>query len=320
MIHAHGHTDHGHADRGQVEPDPASVRPRRTLAIVLALTVGFLVIEAIGGLITGSLALLADAGHMLSDAGALALALFASWYATRPATARRTYGFYRAEILAALINGLALVAIVGVIVWEAIGRLRSPHEVAGEGMLLIAAAGLVVNLIGAWLLLRQGGESLNVRGALVHVLGDALGSIGAILAAILILTTGLTAADAVISIAISGIILISAYSILRQTFDVLMEAVPPHLDLEAIRDDLGEIPGVQKVHDLHVWTLTTGFVSMSGHLVMDGDATIGDRQRVLLAARDRLHDRFGIQHTTIQLESPDDPDQPVSCSGDPRCL
>ncbi|HEX2173841.1 MAG TPA: cation diffusion facilitator family transporter, partial [Dehalococcoidia bacterium] len=249
-----------------------------------------------------------------------ALALFASWYATRPATASRSYGFYRAEILAALVNGLALVAIVGFIAWEAIGRLRVPHEVAGGGMLLVAVAGLAVNLIGIWLLHRHGGEGLNVRGALLHVLGDAIGSVGAIAAAVIVLATGWSLADPIVSLAIGVIILISAYHLLRQTVDVLMESVPPHLDLEQIRDDLAAIPGVQKVHDLHVWTLTTGFVSMSGHLVVRSDGTVADRQRVLLDAQARLRDHFDIQHTTIQLESPDDPEQPVSCSGDPRCL
>ena len=257
---------------------------------------------------------------MVSDAGALALALFASWYATRPATPSRTYGFYRAEILAALINGLALIGIVAWIGWEAIERLRDPPVVASGGMLVVAGAGLVVNLIGVWLLHRSGGEGLNVRGALVHVLGDALGSVGAIVAALIMLATDWYLADPIISLIIGPIILVSAFHILRQTLDVLMEAVPTHLDLEAIRDELSTIPGVQKVHDLHVWTLTTGFVSMSGHLVVGREATVADRQHVLAAAQARLRDRFAIQHATIQLESPDDPEQPISCSGDPRCL
>lgn len=314
------HEGHGHAGPGHPAGAHGQGAPRRTLALVLGLTLSFLVVEAVGGWLTGSLALIADAGHMFSDAAALGLALFASWYATRPATARRSYGFYRAEILAALLNGLALVAIVLIITWEAIGRLRDPVEVSGGGMLIVAVAGLVVNLVGVWLLSRQGGEGLNVRGALLHVLGDALGSIGAIVAAVIVLTTGWAPADPMTSLVIGVIILFSSYHLLRQTFDVLMEAVPAHLDLERIRDELETITGVQKVHDLHVWTLTTGFISMSGHLVVASDATVADRQRVLIEAQARLNEHFAIEHTTIQLESPDDPGQPVSCAGDPRCL
>ena len=317
---AQGHVQGAAGHHHDHHDDPARSASRRTLALVLGLTLSFLLVELIGGLLTGSLALIADAGHMVSDAGALALALFTSWYAARPATARRTYGFYRAEILAALVNSLALVGIVAWIGWEAIGRLREPVEVASGGMLVVASAGLVVNLIGVWLLHRGGGEGLNTRGALVHVLGDALGSVGAIVAALIMLATGFYLADPLISLFIGLIILVSAFHLLRQTVDVLMEAVPTHLDLEAIRDELGTIPGVQKVHDLHVWTLTTGFVSMSGHLVVGQDTTVSDRQKVLLAAQVRLRDRFAIQHTTIQLESPDDPEQPITCSGDPRCL
>lgn len=316
---AGGHA--GHADHGSHSGhDHRADAPRRTLAVVFALTLIFLVIEAAGGFLTGSLALLADAGHMLSDVAALGLALFASWYASRPATSTRTYGFYRAEILAALVNSLALFVIVGIITWEAIERLRETVEVASGGMLVVAVAGLVVNLFGAWLLYRQGGDNLNVRGALLHVLGDALGSVAAIVAALVMLTTGFYRADAIISLVIGVIIVVSAYRILRQTFDILMEAVPPHLNLQQIRDELNAIPGVQKVHDLHVWTLTTGFISMSGHLVLARDATVAERQRVLLRARERLNEQFAIQHATIQLESPDDPEQPITCSGDPRCL
>ncbi|MGH2584070.1 MAG: cation diffusion facilitator family transporter [Dehalococcoidia bacterium] len=275
---------------------------RRALMLALAITATFLVVEAIGGWLTGSLALIADAGHMLTDVAALALSLFAMYMASRPATHARTYGYQRMEILAAAVNGVALVAISAFIIWEAIGRFEEPEAVKSGPMLLVATAGLVANLVSMRLLARGRGESLNVRGAYLHVLGDLLGSIGAIAAALVILTTGWTQADPLISVVISVLIVISAWRLLRESVDVLMESTPPGVDVGEIETGLTSIPGVQCVHDMHVWTVTSGFVALSGHLSIFDPS---DYNQVMVAAQNLLRERFGIDHATLQLETPD---------------
>jgi len=275
---------------------------RRAVTLALAITATFLVVEAIGGWLTGSLALIADAGHMLTDVAALALSLFAMTMAARPATHARTYGYQRLEILAAAVNGVALVAISAYIVWEAIGRFEEPESVKSGPMLLVAIAGLVANLVSMRLLARGRGESLNVRGAYLHVLGDLLGSIGAIVAALVIMTTGWTQADPLISVLISVLIVISAWRLLRESVDVLMESTPPGVDVGEIETGLTAIPGVQCVHDMHVWTVTSGFVALSGHLSIFDPS---DYNQVMVAAQNLLRERFGIDHATLQLETPD---------------
>lgn len=279
----------------------ASGGSRRALALALGITTLFLVVEAVGGWLTGSLALVADAGHMLTDAAALALSLFAVTMAARPATHTRTYGYKRIEVLAAAVNGMALVLIAGYVAWEAVMRLDEPTEVESGPMLIVAVAGLLSNLIAMRLLSGGRSDSLNVRGAYLHVLGDLLGSLGAIIAAIVILTTGWTRADPLISIGISVLIVASAWRLIRESVDVLMESTPPGVDVGEIESALTAIPGVQCVHDVHVWTVTSGFQAMSGHIsVLNAD----DYGRVLVAAQDTLRERFGVNHATLQVETP----------------
>ena len=272
-------------------------QPKR-LWIVLILTAAFMVVEVVGGVLANSLALLADSGHMLADVGALALSLIAMRLALRPPSVERTFGYVRMEILAALVNGATLLVISGWIVWEAWGRLSAPQEVDGPLMMGVAGVGLIVNVVGAGLLHTHAEENLNVRGAYLHVLGDLLGSIGAITAGALILLTGWTPIDAIVSIIIAGLILLGAWRLTKEATGVLLEMVPPHVDMEGVLGDLQSIPNVHNVHDLHVWTLTSGFVALSGHGVLD-DPT--HHQRVLDEIRDRMKLR-GIGHVTFQLE------------------
>ncbi|HUG28790.1 MAG TPA: cation diffusion facilitator family transporter [Gemmatimonadales bacterium] len=270
----------------------------RKLLLVLILTGVFMVVEAVGGYLSGSLALIADAGHMLTDVGALALSLGSVWLARRPATTRRTFGFLRLEILAAFINGAVLLVLVLWIVIEALRRLRNPVPVEADLFLVIAIIGLVVNLVGLRVLHGDHQGSLNVRGAYLHVLGDALGSVAAISAALVIKFTGWLPADPIISLVLSLLILAGAWRLVRESVDILLEAVPAHVDLVAVKRDILAIPGVSSVHDLHVWTVTSGMVAMSGHVVVPElgrhPATLGLIQSTLKAS--------GIAHTTIQLE------------------
>ena len=235
---------------------------------------------------------------MLADVAALALSLIAMRLALRPPSAERTFGYVRMEILAALVNGATLLVISGWIVWEAWGRLSAPQEVDGPLMILVAAVGLIVNVVGAGLLHTHAGENLNMQGAYLHVLGDMLGSIGAIVAGVLILLTGWTPIDPIVSVVIAGLILLGAWRLMKEATGVLLEMVPPHVDMEGVLEDLQSIPNVHNVHDLHVWTLTSGFVALSGHGVLD-DLT--HHERVLDEIRDRMSLR-GIGHVTFQLE------------------
>jgi cobalt-zinc-cadmium efflux system protein len=255
--------------------------------------------EAIGGWLTGSLALLADAGHMLSDVAALGLSLFALRMARRPPTSRRTFGYHRMEILAALVNGAALVAISAFILVEAVQRLRQPVEVEGPLLLGIAAGGLLVNVASLFLLHEGRSESLNLRGAWLHVLTDALGSVQAIAAGALIWAFGWNWADPVASILISLLVTYSSWSLLKEATSVLLESAPNHIDVDEVRDAMSCIPGVCAIHDLHVWTITSGYDAVSAHVVVDetreGGLVLGD-------VRTTLHDRFGVHHITIQIE------------------
>ena len=296
MEHAHGTAGfHGH---GHVHAS-ARRQDRQRLAATLALSAVYLVAEVVGGVLTGSLALLADAGHMLADVGALALALFAFWLAERPAGAARTFGWRRFEILAALANGvtLALVA-VGVLV-EAAQRLHTPHAVNGLAVFGVASGGLLVNVVGL-LLLRHGRErSLNLRGAWLHLVGDALGSVAAMAAGLAIWAFGWSAADPLASAAIALLVLRSAWALLRETVDVLLEAAPSHLDVDELRGALVAETGVASVHDLHVWTITSGMVSLSCHVHCASGA---DGHALLMRLQELLRSRFGIYHATLQIE------------------
>jgi cobalt-zinc-cadmium efflux system protein len=291
LSHAHAHA-HPHAH--------GEASPTRRLAWVLALTLSYMVAEVVGGLISGSLALLADAGHMLTDNLALALALVASRVSRRPPDEGRTYGYQRVEILAALANGVLLAGICILLVWESVERLRQPVAIEPGLMAGVATGGLLVNLLAAWIL-RHRGSNLNVRAAFLHVLGDLLGSVGALGAAGLVAWKGWLRADPAASLAICLILLWGAYRLLRETVHVLLEGSPSHLDLREIRASLVEISGVADVHDLHVWSLGTTPL-LTAHLVADHTSPSG---RVLRDATAIARERFGITHVTFQVEPPD---------------
>lgn len=293
--HAH---DHDH-DGGAGGAGHYRELGRKRLIFVFLLTFAFMVIELVGGWLANSLALMADAGHMLSDVAAIGLTMFALWFSGRPATPAKTYGYLRIEILAALANGVALVVIALAIIWQAYQRFRAPQPVDAGLMLGVALAGITVNLIAAVLLHGASGHNLNIRGAYLHVLGDLASSVGVITGAIIIVTTGWSIADPIISCLVAVIILIGSSRLLRESVDVLLEAVPGHIDLEALHGAIAEVPGVEAVHDLHVWTLTSGYFAMSGHALIRDPK---DHQRVLEEIHARMHDQFGISHVTVQVE------------------
>ena len=272
---------------------------RNALAVALVLTAAYTVAEVVGGLLTGSLALLADAVHMLSDNVALALALFAVWLADRPSTPERTYGYKRAEVLAALANGVALVALSIWIFYAAFQRFRDPPEVLEGWMLVLGAAGIAVNVAAGVILSRSRRHSLNVEAAFRHVFADLLGSVGVVAAAAVILTTGWLEADPLASVLIGVLVLVSSWSILRDSATILLEAAPSGLDTRAVGERLARVPGVVEVHDLHIWTITSGFPALSAHVLV-GRGEDCHARRLELA--ELLEKEFGIEHTTLQVD------------------
>jgi cobalt-zinc-cadmium efflux system protein len=296
----HHHHGHGHSHAGLGGGDEAShAANQRRLTIVFGLAAAYTGVELAGGLWTGSLALLADAFHLLSDVAALGLALFAAWMSRRPADARRTFGHSRAEILAALANGAGLAGIAIVICVHAFERFGQPAEVHGLGVVVFASGALVYELVSLRLL-SGGGDNLNVRGAWLHVASDALGSLGAIASGLAIWAFGWYWADPAASLLISVLILHSAWRLIAEAVDVLMETAPEHLDVAEIHGALLDLPGVTSVHDLHVWTIGSGEVSLSSHVVTaPGQEPGGTLERV----RALLRERFEIQHTTVQIEA-----------------
>lgn len=275
------------------------MKSARRLALTLGLVVAYMFAEVIGGLLTNSLALLADAGHMLSDAAALALSLFAAWIARRPAPPQRTYGYYRAEILAALANGATLIAVSILVVYEAYERFIEPPRVLGGTMLAIAAGGLAVNLAGLAILHGAREATLNTRGAWLHVLGDTAGSIGVIVAALAIWRLDWHWADPVASVVIGALVLWSSWNLLKVTVAVLMEQSPGHIDVDQVRGTIMSMEGVRGVHDLHIWTITTGLESLSAHVTIARGLPAADLLRDI---RRTVDERFGIDLVTIQLE------------------
>lgn len=277
-----------------------SVKGKRYLGIALGITASFFVVELIGGIVTNSLALSTDAWHMLNDAFALVFALVAAWLAERPISAKRTYGYYRAEILAAFLNGIFLWAIVVFIFYQAILRIQKPAEVESFEMLIIAVFGLVANGLSAAALARSKESSLNVKGAFLHVVADTLGSVGAIAAGLIMLFTGVYLADPLFSMLIGVLIFYSSGSLIRDSMNVLLEGVPSNIDVSALERRIVELKGVKEVHDLHVWCITpTKMCCMSGHVVVEKGV---DRKELITALIDMLKKEFGIDHTTIQLE------------------
>lgn len=292
MHHHDHHHDHGH-DRTE---------NKKGLIIALVITTGIMILEFVGGIFTNSLALLSDAGHMLSDASALGLSLFAFWFAARPASPHKTYGFYRFEILAALFNGATLFVIAGFIIWEALKRFANPPEVASGTMMTIAVIGLVANLISAWALMSKGDvkHNVNMRSAYLHVLGDALGSFGAIVAGLVMLLFEWFIADPIISVVVALLILRSAWGVIRHSVHILMEGTPVTIDQQKVKHSLSQINGVLDVHDLHIWTITSGMDLLSCHIVIEDTR---DSQTVLQKAIHIIEKQFKIKHTTIQVET-----------------
>jgi cobalt-zinc-cadmium efflux system protein len=270
----------------------------RNLRIALVLTAALLVVEVVGGILSNSIALLADAGHMLTDVAALGLALFVAWFSRQPSSPQKTFGYLRWEILAAFVNGATLLLISAWILWQAIIRLRAPEPVSGGLMLAVAVSGLVVNIIAARVLVRSSSHNLNARGAYLHVLGDLLASVGTVAAAIAIRYTGWLAADPVASILTTMLIMRGAWQLVRESVDILLESTPAHIPMPAVRSQLEAIPGIESVHDLHVWAVTPAVVAMSAHcIVREPD----QHQHVLGHIHDAMR-LFGIEHVTIQLE------------------
>jgi len=269
------------------------------LKLALAISCVYFFAEVIGGFLTNSLALLSDAGHMLSDIAALALSLFAFRIARRPATVISTYGYHRVEILAALFNGLTLWLMVGVIFTAAYNRFWNPPEVDSSGMMIVASLGLIVNIVAGAVLYDSHHDNLNLRGAFLHIVSDALGSVGAIAAGLIMLVTGWYVADPLISVLIGLLILHSSWSLVKESLSVLMQAVPKGIRLEDVQQALEEVAGVSKVHDLHVWAVTSDIFTLSAHAVVENG---GDFHQVLNGIEDTLKERFNIEHTTIQLE------------------
>ncbi len=285
---AHGHTHHAHTGRSGV------------LFVALGLTLAFAAIEAAVGWWSGSLALMSDAVHMFTDSSALGLAAAAAWLARRPPSALHSYGLVRAEVLAALINSVLMLVLLGFIVHEAIDRLGAPRDIRGEAVIGVATVGLAVNLAVAWVLSR-GEHTLNTRAALLHVLGDALGSVAAIAAGIVVVTTGWTPIDPLLSLLVVALILVSALRLLREAVHVLMEGVPQNVQLNAVGRDLAALDGVHRVHDLHVWTLSSGSIALSAHLEI---RSLDDWPVLLATARHALDAQHGIRHVTLQPEVP----------------
>ena len=290
---------HGHVHRHSPESG-------RRLTVVLLLTAGYMLAEAVGGWWTGSLALLADAGHMFTDVAALALALAAVWFGSRPATPRKTFGYYRLEIIAALVNGVALVVMSLLIFYAAYQRWLAPQEVRSGPMALIAAGGLVVNLVCAWILYGRNEVDLNIRAARLHVVGDALGSVAALGAALLMTLFGWYAADAVFSVIIGLLIIWSSARLIRESTNVLLEGTPAHINLVAVEEAILNTMGVDDVHDLHIWTITSGREALSAHVIHSHSVS---QPELLKELRTKLQDQFGVDHLTIQMETPDFEDE-----------
>jgi len=292
--HHHGDGAHHHG----VGHSHAADAPVRSLRIALTLTATLLVVEVIGGFLSNSIALLADAGHMLTDVAALGLALFVAWFSRQPETPQKTYGYLRWEILAAFLNGATLLLISAWILWEAVNRLRQPAVVQGGLMLAVATGGLIVNIIAARVLVGSSSDNMNTRGAYLHVLGDLLASVGTLVAAILIRYTGWLTADPIASILTTVLIMRGAWRLVRESVDILLESTPSHIPLAAVRRQLEAIPGIESVPDLHVWSVTPAVVAMSAHCIVREPEK---HQHVL----EHIHDAmrlFGIEHVTIQLE------------------
>jgi cobalt-zinc-cadmium efflux system protein len=299
--HAHRHgADHGHSHH-HGHGRAYQTDDTRRLRLALIITASLLGAEVVGGILSNSLALLADAGHMLADAGALGFSLFVAWFSRQPHTPRKTYGYLRWEILAAFLNGSVLLLISVWIIWQSVVRIRTPEPIEGALMLIVATLGLGVNVAAAFILHPSAGGSLNVRGAYLHVLSDLLASVGTVLAAVVIHFTGWLSADPLASLFTSALIVRGAWRLVRESVDVLLESAPQHISPGAVRAQLNAIPGIESVHDLHVWTVSSGLVAMSAHAIVREPER---HQHVLEHVHDAMR-LFGVDHVTVQLERSD---------------
>lgn len=289
----HAHAEQGH-DHGHREAS------KQALSLVLVLSTLYLIVEVLGGFLTNSLALLADAGHMFTDVAALALSLAAMWFASRPPTPKRSFGYYRLEILAALLNGSVLIVVSGGIFYEMSQRLWHPPTIAGLQMGAIALGGLIVNLLGAWILMRSAKHNMNVKGALLHVVGDALGSVAAVVAAFLIWRFGWYVADPILSGVVALLVMRSAWGLITDSVDILLQTTPLHIDPAEVVHAIEGVDGVQSSHDLHIWTVTSGMISLSCHIVID---EVEKSMTILETLKKLLAERFDIEHATLQVEA-----------------
>jgi cobalt-zinc-cadmium efflux system protein len=288
MGHGHSH-DHSHSHTGN----------KKALLSSFILIAAFMVVEVAGGLFTNSLALLSDAGHMLSDAASLGLSFFALKLGERAVSQDKTFGYKRFEIIAAGLNGVTLIVVSLYIFYEALQRFFAPPEVQSQGMLIIAVIGLLVNIVAAWILMKGDKDNLNVRSAFLHVLGDLLGSVGAIVAALLIMFFGWGIADPIASVIVGVLIMISGWRVIKESYQVLMEGAPEQIDMLQVKEALCNLPMVKEVHDLHVWTITSGYPVLSCHITITDHAV---HDEILLQSQKILHDQFDIEHSTIQVE------------------
>jgi cobalt-zinc-cadmium efflux system protein len=296
--HDHDH-DHGHDHALGLHQVPEG--GKKDLLIALSITILMMVVEVIGGLLSNSLALLSDAGHMLTDNLALLLSFFALKFAAMPATERKTFGFYRLEILAALLNGIVLVLLSLYIMYQAYQRMIQPQPVGGTLMLIVALIGLAANVIGALFLFKHSHANLNIRGAYLHIVGDALSSVGVVIGGIVILYTGWYLIDPILSIMISLVIIYGSWSLVRESVNILLESVPSHINIETVALELAKVKGVREAYHIHVWTITSGVYALSAHVLIDDQPVSGCRN-IVDEIKDLLSDKFNVLHSTIQLE------------------
>ncbi|MCY4651089.1 MAG: cation diffusion facilitator family transporter [bacterium] len=296
-----GHDDHGHGHHGHDHAHDLRGASKRSLAIALILIAGFMVAEVIGGIVSGSLALLSDAGHMVTDAMSIALALFAMKVADRPPSAERTFGYRRAEVLAAMLNALSLWLIAAWVLFEAYHRIQDVPEIEGGLMLVVGILGLFVNIAAAWVLHRSSKHSMNVEGALRHVMADLLGSVAVVISGIVIVTLGWTIIDPILSVVIALLVGHSSWSLTVKVFKVLLEGVPDHIDVYRLCSDMEDPRGVTLIHDVHVWTISSGLEALTAHILIDPSYE-GDKEALLRRLKRIAHDRYGIDHVTIQME------------------
>jgi cobalt-zinc-cadmium efflux system protein len=302
MVHIHSHSDHDDHDHSHGHHHGAGNKAPSAILRAIWITLVFMLIEALGGYFANSLALISDAAHMLTDIGAMLLSLFAIWVSRRPSNNKMTFGYHRAEILGALASGLAIWLIAGVLVYESILRLHSPPDVNGPIVIVIASIGLIANLLSMRMLHNAKHENMNVKAAYLHMASDALGSIGAIVAGVTLALTHWRPIDPIVTIFFSALMLIGSWNLVREAVEVLMESTPAGIDIEKVRSALQALATVKEAHDLHVWTVSSGRLALSVHLIVQSSSPGSDRKSVLSAATELLEEEYNISHTTIQIE------------------